>query len=69
MIEEPKAQRVCCDCGTVSPAAHTSHTLISKQHGWRLIRALTANGEMRLEWRCPPCWKAYRAKKPDPVAP
>ncbi len=63
MPDEPKAERTCVDCGTLSPAGIPSHTLISKLHGWRLIRAKGANGEMKLEWRCSPCWKSFRARK------
>jgi hypothetical protein len=63
MSKQTKESRQCVDCGIPAPPADTSHTLISKQHGWRLTRARGAEGEVKLEWRCPACWKNYRARE------
>lgn len=53
----------CLDCGRLSPPTESGYTLISKEFGWRLTRAKAADGSFTLEWRCPGCWRKYKAKQ------
>jgi hypothetical protein len=64
------AQRTkCCSaCGTATPSTQTAHTLISAQHGWRLVRERTAEGEL-LAWYCPRCWSKRKASLATPATP
>lgn len=48
--------QTCVVCHTQSPPSRSSYTLISTQHGWRLVRG--AGGAP--EWRCPKCWEQYK---------
>ncbi len=50
---------MCVQCKAKSPEAET-HALISAKHGWRLIRRLDSDGNVMLEWRCPPCAERYK---------
>ncbi len=63
-----KERHVCADCGRHSPPTETGYTLISKEFGWRLLREVKSDGSVRLEWRCPVCWKAYKQRN-APVLP
>lgn|GEM_PF-2752596 len=50
----------CVGCQLLSPPSETSFTLISDRYGWRLHRARDfRSGEMKFEWRCPDCWRAF----------
>jgi hypothetical protein len=51
--EPPK----CVDCDQCAPETNTEHTLISAAFGWRLTRAVQADGRKVLEWHCPWCWR------------
>ncbi len=52
----------CVGCQQLSPPAETSFTLISARYGWRLHRSRDfQSGEMKFEWRCPDCWRAFSA--------
>ena len=55
--------RRCEDCGQASPRTQTSYTLIGSGHGWRLVRRVDQAGDIVLEWRCPSCWKKYKAQQ------
>lgn len=52
----------CVDCAKVAPGTHTSYTLISKVHGWRLDRRYE-NGNIVLAWRCRECWQRFKARQ------
>jgi hypothetical protein len=52
----------CTDCGAQSPQTNTNYTLISQQHGWRMVFQSDASGRRLAEWRCPRCWAQYRDK-------
>jgi len=54
-------RQICVGCQAQSPETETNYTLIGSQHGWRLIRSRTPDGTVVAEWRCPGCWKAYKA--------
>jgi hypothetical protein len=54
--------RRCGACGRPAPLTSTPHTLIGKQHGWRLVRTAAAEGRIDVTWRCPGCF----AKQPKP---
>ena len=58
-------RQTCADCRKLSPATETNYSLIGAQHGWRLTRRLDAHGERIMEWRCPECWRAYKATLGD----
>jgi len=58
-------RQICVGCQAQSPETETNYTLIGSQHGWRLIRTPQPNGTMLVEWRCPVCWKAYKAARGD----
>jgi hypothetical protein len=51
----------CVDCHELSPETDTNYTLIGSRFGWRLTRTLDAQGVAGAEWRCPGCWKVYKA--------
>lgn len=53
----------CVQCGTEAPAANTDYTLISANFGWRVIRQDRPDGSRVMEWRCPSCWRAYKASR------
>jgi hypothetical protein len=53
----------CVGCGILAPETETNYTLISAQFGWRLARTVGPNGTILLEWRCPNCWRAFKAKR------
>jgi hypothetical protein len=57
----------CVECGAISPPTETNYTLISPRHGWRLTRAVDANGNKTMEWRCPSCWAKYRDRSKPPT--
>ena len=63
--EEPQPQRHCVGCKTLAPPTRTAHTLISAKHGWRLQRAADHDGGVRMEWLCPECWNARRARSSE----
>ncbi len=52
----------CVGCGIVPPPTDTNYTLISPQHGWRLLRTFDKAGRKVMQWRCPTCWANYRQK-------
>jgi hypothetical protein len=58
MVEDPR----CADCGVHAPKTTTAHTLISREHAWRLIRRSVADGVVA-EWRCPRCWQRFKASR------
>jgi len=60
--DAPVSERRCVDCSKLSPKTQTAHTLISAQHGWRLLRASDATGGVGYEWRCPQCWATRKAR-------
>jgi hypothetical protein len=57
------SRRTCADCSKISPETDTQYTLIAK-YGWRVIRTNGAAGQAGIEWRCPTCWAAYKARQP-----
>jgi hypothetical protein len=46
MEERPE----CADCKAQSPKTETNYTLISTG----------PDGQLRVEWRCPSCWRAFK---------
>lgn len=58
---ETDFDRVCVDCSKIPPETETPYTLISSQHGWRLVFE-NLNGKRTPVWRCPSCWQRYRNK-------
>jgi hypothetical protein len=52
---------LCVDCRLQAPEDRDA-SLVSF-FGWRLIRTRTRDGNMDLEWRCPPCWERYKATR------
>jgi hypothetical protein len=57
----------CVDCSASAPTTNTAHTLISAQHGWRLARRKTPEGQRVIEWRCPRCWLRYKSGQAPPA--
>jgi hypothetical protein len=53
-------RETCVDCGGLSPEINGDHTLTTS-FGWRIRRALDAEGNVTIEWRCPGCWKLFKA--------
>jgi hypothetical protein len=51
----------CVDCRAFAPQTNTYYTLIGPTHGWRMTRAPQTDGDMLVEWRCPACWRKYKA--------
>lgn len=56
-----RERQTCVGCSRQSPETETNYTLISAQFGWRLTRTPAADGSISIEWRCPTCWRTYRA--------
>ncbi|NOU26791.1 MAG: hypothetical protein HOO96_02700 [Polyangiaceae bacterium] len=57
-------EHVCVNCHKIAPETSTDFTLISVEFGWRLRRQFNADGSLDLAWRCPDCWKKFKAKTP-----
>jgi hypothetical protein len=55
-------RETCVDCNVQSPETNSDHTLVSSL-GWRLTRKRMPDGRMAIEWRCPVCWPAYKARE------
>lgn len=66
-LDEPLSQHQCVACKTMSPATKSAHTLISAQHGWRVVRTKLAEGGFLYEWHCPGCWVRLRQQKVNPL--
>lgn len=64
-----KERQTCIDCAKRSPETETNYTLISAQFGWRLTRQRSPTGDISVEWRCPDCWRAFKATKGDSLTP
>jgi hypothetical protein len=58
-------RQTCVDCHELSPETETNYTLISSRFGWRLTQRKDAKGTVFVEWRCPVCWRAYKAARGD----
>jgi hypothetical protein len=56
LLERPQ----CADCSAVAPETKSDVTLISTT-GWRLERR-RQGATVSLHWRCPTCWRAFKAK-------
>ena len=52
------SRKTCCGCGTLSPEVAVGENTLTLRHGWRVRRRTDLAG---LEWRCPVCWKKYKA--------
>lgn len=61
-MDDDKQRWTCVDCGTLSPETETPKTLISAQHGWRVVFVLE-DGKQSPQWRCASCWHDYRARR------
>jgi len=61
-------REVCVGCGKESPETETNYTLISPRYGWRLARERRPNGKFDVQWRCPECWRQYKAASKAPPA-
>jgi hypothetical protein len=57
--EERRRQR-CVNCGSLSPEASTSYTLISVKHSWRMVLSVGPDGKKLPQWYCPRCWEQRR---------
>jgi hypothetical protein len=68
--EEEKAasseRASCADCGMQSPPTSTDSTLISAQFGWRLVQRRLPDGRRSPVWRCPYCWRKFKAMRRGP---
>src|SRR5579872_3339909 len=62
-------RQTCVDCGILSPETDTNYTLIGSRHGWRLTRRIESDGSAVAEWRCPPCWRAYKGSSDEKAPP
>jgi hypothetical protein len=51
----------CADCRCLAPQTNTYYTLIGPTHGWRMTRTAAGDGTLLIDWRCPPCWRKYKA--------
>jgi hypothetical protein len=60
-------RQTCVDCHELSPETETNYTLIGSRFGWRITRRKDADGNMLVEWRCPACWRAYKAARNESV--
>lgn len=58
----PRPRSTCVGCGKESPETETNYTLISAQFGWRLARRPGPDGTLMAEWRCPSCWREFKAR-------
>lgn len=58
---DPISDRACVDCTKIPPATETPYTLISSQHGWRLVFE-NIDGKRMPVWRCPSCWARYKTR-------
>jgi hypothetical protein len=56
-----RERQTCADCRALSPETETSYTLIGSRYGWRLTKRRDAHGRIGVEWRCPKCWRVYKA--------
>lgn len=66
-LRESQRQKVCVDCGALSPPTDISFTQVSARFGWRLARAVDTNGDPIVEWHCPKCWAKLKGRvAPDP---
>jgi hypothetical protein len=54
-------RQTCSDCGKRSPETETNYTLISSAFGWRLSKEPNGTLEPLVKWRCPECWKKFKA--------
>jgi hypothetical protein len=54
-------RQTCVDCRALSPETETNYTLISSRYGWRLTKRRDTRGHLFMEWRCPKCWRTYKA--------
>jgi hypothetical protein len=63
-MSEPESESeraTCSDCGQRAPPTNTNYTLISTHFGWRLSRRDLPDGTKVAEWRCPACWRKFKA--------
>lgn len=51
----------CIDCHMATPQRRDGQP-VSSSFGWRLNKRELPDGTVALEWRCPTCWKNYKAK-------
>jgi hypothetical protein len=56
---------ICVNCMKRSPETDSDYTLLSSQHGWRLMRTKAASGVVLREWRCPSCWGDFKRAHPE----
>ena len=61
-------RQTCVDCHELSPETETNYTLIGSRFGWRLTRSKAADGTVLVEWRCPSCWRIYKAARGETTA-
>ncbi len=59
----------CVDCRIPTPETATAYTLMSVECGWRLSRRQLKDGASVLEWRCPSCWRAFKASPETKAQP
>lgn len=64
MSSDADNARVCGACGKAAPTTETAYTLISSQHGWRVVvEKDPETGRRSNTWLCGDCW-ATRGKRP-----
>jgi hypothetical protein len=56
-----RERQTCADCQALSPVTETNYTLIGSKYGWRLTKRRDGNGRLAMEWRCPKCWRVFKA--------
>jgi hypothetical protein len=61
-------RQTCVDCRALSPETETNSTLIGSRYGWRLTKSRDARGKIAVEWRCPKCWRTYKAARGLPAS-
>jgi hypothetical protein len=55
------SSRHCVDCSLTAPVTESTYTLMSPLHGWRFTLRVDKDGRRGGDWRCPGCYKVFRA--------
>ena len=58
-----ESRHICIGCKKTAPDTETDYTLIGPKFRWRVRRFLSPEGTTVVEWRCPACWRAYKAER------
>jgi hypothetical protein len=52
---------LCVGCRDRVPETHSEDTNFASTTGWRMRIRVDEKGARHPEWRCPDCWKAFKA--------